>query len=251
MQLLRDSPIYRPIRNLRIAHEVRKWRDEDQEKLEFYRTFIDTEDIVYDVGANIGRRTKIFQRLGARVIAVEPQKECAQIIRLAFRNRVVVVQKALAEKEGIAEIRIDESSTLSSMSDDWISAVKRSGRFEGHRWGRRQEIKTTTLDRLLIEFGVPSFIKIDVEGYEFQVLRGLNKRVKAISIENTPERIEAAKSCIEHLCSLGKIELNYSFGETMQWAFPKWIQMSEMVRFLEKVCDSDEEGIGDIYIKYL
>jgi len=130
MQGIKDLSIYKPIRNWRIAHKVRQWTNDDQRKYEFYKTFIKPSNIVFDVGANIGKRTKIFLKLGARVVAIEPQKECARIIHLAFRNKVVIIPKALAEKEGIADIRLDESSTLSSMSEEWINAVKNSGRFK-------------------------------------------------------------------------------------------------------------------------
>jgi len=250
MQGIKDLSIYKPIRNWRIAHKVRQWTNDDQRKYEFYKTFIKPSNIVFDFGANIGKRTKIFLKLGARVVAIEPQKECARIIHLAFRNKVVIIPKALAEKEGIADIRLDESSTLSSMSEEWINAVKNSGRFKDHRWASQQRIETTTLDNLINSFGIPRFIKIDVEGYEYQVLRGLTKRVEVISIENTPERIGATRDCMEYLSSLGGIELNYSFGETMQWVFPKWIQINEMMIFLEQVRINNEEGIGDVYIKF-
>jgi FkbM family methyltransferase len=250
MQVIKNLKIYKPIRQWRISQTVSQWTDGDNVKLNFYKPFIETGSVVFDVGANIGKRTKVFLKLGARVVAIEPQKECAQILHLAFRNKIILVQKGLAEKEGFGEIRLDRSTTLSSMSNEWIEAVKTSGRFKDHAWTGKQQIETTTLDNLIQSYGSPSFIKIDVEGYEYQVLKGLTRRVNAISIENTPERFEAARDCIEYLATLGEIELNYSFGETMQWAFPHWIQKNEMILFLKQVREQKEEGMGDVYIKF-
>jgi hypothetical protein len=73
----------------------------------------------------------------------------------------------------------------------------------------------TTLDKLIEQFGIPSFIKIDVEGFEYEVIKGLSKPVKALSLEFTPEIIESTYKCINYLQQLGKINLNYSVFKTM------------------------------------
>jgi FkbM family methyltransferase len=248
---IKNLAMYRPIRNWRIAKTVAKWNKSDDIKLAFYKSLIEPGSLVFDVGANIGKRTKIFLKLGARVVAVEPQQECATILHLAFHHKIELINKGLAAQEGVENIWIDTSTTLSSMSEDWMTSVRNSGRFKDHTWERKAQIKTTTLDRLIEIYGQPSFIKIDVEGFEYQVLKGLTRRVKNISIENTPERLGAAKDCIEYLCAMGNIVLNYSFGETMQWVYDQWVSKEIMIEFLENIQKSQEEGMGDIYIKYI
>jgi len=250
MERIRNWRIYRPILSWRIAREIGRWTSADEAAKEFYKELVQPGGLVFDVGANLGKRTKVFLRLQAQVVAVEPQPACVRVLQLAFGRRAVIIPQALAATEGEGEIRIDDSSTISSMSEDWILAVKASGRFATHRWGRTERIRTTTLDRLIEMYGEPSFVKIDVEGYEYEVLRGLSRPIQCLSIENTPEQVKMTEKCLEHLAKLGKIELNYSFGETMQWVFPKWMSIEEMTRFLEHVGQSQEEGQGDVYVRY-
>lgn len=137
------------------------------------------------------------------------------------------------------------------MSEDWIHAVRASGRFATHQWDQVERIRTTTLDRLIETYGEPFFVRVDVEGYGNQVLEGLSRPVRCLSIENTPECADATRKCLEHLARLGPIELDYSFGETMEWVFQKWVSFREMMAFLQRLRESDEEGMEDVYIRSL
>jgi len=148
----------------------------NREMFRFYHKFINEGDVVFDVGANIGSRTNIFLKLGATVIAVEPQVYCAGILKNKYgnNNKFILINKALAEKEGQAEMMISDACTISSLSKEWVEAVRKSGRFQGHNWGGdRNIVQTTTLDKLIDQYGFPSFIKIDVEGFEYEVIKGL------------------------------------------------------------------------------
>ena len=95
--------------------QIREKQSIDKRK-SFYGQFIKSNDICFDVGANIGNRTKVFLALGAKVIAVEPQSECVQMLRLRFGKRINIVQKALGQKDGDGVIYIGESSAISSLS---------------------------------------------------------------------------------------------------------------------------------------
>ncbi len=57
----------------------KEWTPDDDKRLSFYRQFIDPDDIVFDVGANMGNRSKIFSKLGKKVVGVEPQSYCRSI----------------------------------------------------------------------------------------------------------------------------------------------------------------------------
>jgi hypothetical protein len=98
-----------------------------------------------------------------------------------------------------------------------VQAVRDSGGFSEFTWTGKQTIEVTTLDSLIEEFGSPGFIKIDVEGYEFEVLSGLSRPVRALSFE-FPEYLAAASQRVERLCSLGNTEFNYSLGASMKLA---------------------------------
>ena len=229
----------------------KQWTVRDEEMTQFYSQFISDRSLCFDVGANIGNRVKVFLRLNADVVALEPQSKCVKILREIFRDNphLTILQLALGEKEGEAEIMISDSDTISSISQDWIEAVRKSGRFSEYHWDKKEIVKMTTLDWLIDKHGMPDFIKIDVEGYELQVIKGLSKPVRLISFEFTPEYIDSALKCIDHLDEIGDIHLNYSVGETMQLALETWIEPPKMKKILSGFV-GDNKLFGDVYVRF-
>jgi FkbM family methyltransferase len=216
----------------------------------FYAQFIQPGDLCFDVGANLGDRTAIFLELGARVVAVEPQRRCRQQLQRRFRRetRFVLVPKALGDRPGEAVMNVAEADTISSLSPEWIHSVRASGRFAGYTWNKTETVAVTTLDALIAEFGPPVFCKIDVEGYEFQVLQGLNRGLAMISFEFTPEYLEPAISSIRRLAQLGPVAFNYSEGESMQWQQPEWLGAEAMISRLRAL--PDPTVFGDVYARF-
>src|SRR3972149_2335437 len=49
-----------------------------------YRRFLKPGDLAFDIGAHVGDRVASFRRLGARVVAVEPQPQLARLLRVLF-----------------------------------------------------------------------------------------------------------------------------------------------------------------------
>lgn len=243
--------LYDIILSVKIRKSLRRWTEYDQKMFEFYSQFIKPGDLCFDIGANMGNRTKVFLKLGATVVAVEPQGLCMKILRKFYGGdqRVKLIKKALGEVEGQAEMMIGNVHTISSLSKEWIEEVKKSGRFTEYIWNEKQVVQITTVDKLIDQYGTPSFIKIDVEGYEYQVIKGLTRPVHTLSLEFTPEFIESIYRSINYLSRLGDIQLNYSLGESMVLALQDWVTQEQMLGILSGYVN-DNKTWGDVYVKF-
>ncbi|MEE9369172.1 MAG: FkbM family methyltransferase [Pontiella sp.] len=223
----------------------------DPVAVDFYRQFINPGDLVFDIGANMGNRSKIFLKLGAKVVAFEPQKRCAAFLRsvLGKEKDFTLIEAAVGAEEGESEMLVSDVHVLSTLSKNWVEAVKESGRFASNEWNEKQKVNVTTLDSALRKYGSPAFVKIDVEGYEYEVLSGLSDPVGSLSIELTPETIQTTFKCIEHMSRLSDAVFQYSSGETMEFDFPAWVTKTEILDFLTKGVDGGILSWGDLYMK--
>ena len=220
------------------------------ERKEFYSEFIKSGDLVFDVGANKGNRTVIFLELGAKVIAVEPQKECYEHLTKRFGDKIDLIKLGLGEKESTETMYVSGSTLISSFSKNHVDMMQED-RFKGADWGDTIEIKMTTMDKLIEKYGTPAFCKIDVEGYEYDVLKGLSRPLKGLSLEYiVPENTQVLVDCLTHLSNLGSIECNFSYGESMKYNLPKWKSGKEMIDFVQTK-EFTDTSYGDVYIKFV
>ncbi len=214
--------------------------------------FTGTGDLYFDVGANMGNRIEPLIDMGLKIVAIEPQKKCFEYLQKKYEDKITVVPKGLGEKEGVLDMFIADTSTISSFSREWIESTKQSGRFSRNNWNETVQIEITTLDNVIAEQGLPKFIKIDVEGFELQVLKGLSQPVEFISYEYVmPERKQAVVDCINRILEIAgekKVVFNYSIDESMDFYFAGWVDEQEMRQEIESNRFS-KSSFGDLYAK--
>jgi FkbM family methyltransferase len=213
-----------------------------------YKQFIAPGDVAFDIGSHVGDRIASFRRLGARVIALEPQEGPAGVIGRIFAHDtgVMLVRSACAASEGTLTFRINSlNPTVSTASADFVKAAKGAGGWEGQSWDREVQIPSTTLDILIARHGMPAFIKIDVEGFEDTVLAGLSKPAPALSFEFTTIQRDVAYNCLDRLAALGAYGFDIALGESQTLTHGRYISKDQMVRHIQELPHSANSG--DVY----
>lgn len=211
----------------------------------FYAPFIRPGDLCFDIGAHVGNRVAAWGRLGARVVAVEPQEHLMIWLRRFYGRspNVSLVQAAVGASSGTATLRHDpRNPTVSSLSDSWIAAVSRETSFGRVSWRESETVEVTTLDLLIARHGSPRLCKIDIEGFEAEALRGLSRPLPMLTFEYIPAAIDVAHACLVRLGELGKYEFNWFPGESHRWASAAWLSSGEMAVQLDVLGNGRESG---------
>ena len=92
---------------------------------------------------------------------------------------------------------------------------------------------------------VLDLIKIDVEGFEADVLAGLSKPVPALSFEFTTIQRDVAYRCLEQLQRLGPYGFDIALGESQRLTFENWLSADDMRAHIESL--PHEANSGDVY----
>lgn len=213
--------------------------------------FIREGSLVFDIGANIGRMTYQYLALGAQVVAVEPQSVCVDeelFPRFGDDERVTIVHGACGAERGEATMALyGHGSTISTLVPDhyWGS----DGPWKGTPRDGSEVVTVTTLDALIEEHGVPDFIKVDVEGYEHEVLQGLSQFVP-LSFEFHPVFAAQAKLCMARILKLEPCAwFSYTVGEALVYATP-WGSMEEISYEIDRLYEQHGRNFfGNVYAK--
>jgi FkbM family methyltransferase len=213
-----------------------------------YARFLAANQLAFDIGSHVGDRIGSFRRLDARVVALEPQPVCARVIRTIYRGDpdVTLVEAACGRQQGVLKLLVNSANpTVTTASTDFVAAADGAQGWEGQVWDASIEVPVTTLDDLIREYGLPAFAKVDVEGFEADVLAGLSQPLPALSFEFTTIQRAVAIQCLDRLTELGDYRFDLALGESHRLTFDRWITAAEMQLHLEGLPHSANSG--DVY----
>lgn len=174
----------------------------------------------FDIGANVGKWTLANMNSANLIIAVEADPDTYKTLKIetGFTNKVIQMNYAVCDsKEDTIDFYKCSVNTISTMNLEWLASDK--SRFHGNDGREYEKIscKTISLDKIIEKHGMPSLIKIDVEGGEFECIRSLTQKVDILCFEWASELKDIAFLCIGYLFSLGftkfyiQNEDNYTF----------------------------------------
>ncbi|VVC01559.1 Methyltransferase FkbM domain protein [uncultured archaeon] len=222
------------------------------EVLAFYTnlSIIKKGDLVFDLGANKGIYSETFSRLGARVVAVEPQPECAKQIRALAEKYpgISVVEAGVSDTPGYLDLFIAKenvSSTFSLRVKDWAEGVEKV------EYCGKIRVPMTTINELMGRYGAPDYCKLDIEGFEKKVLLTLGKAtaIKQLSFEFHNLMMDDTVEIIKHLSIIGYNKFNFQVhgSDTAALELPNWKNGGEIIIELEKRCKGKTHIMGDVF----
>jgi len=218
--------------------------------VKLYRRFLSPGDLAFDIGSHVGDRVTAFRKLGARVVALEPQPLPCRALRLIHGRdaMVTLVPAAVGDREGQITFHLNSANpTVSTASADFVARADGAGGWEGQTWDAQIEVPVITLDALIAAHGRPAFAKIDVEGFEESVLAGLSSPMPALSFEFTTIERDAAFRCLERLAGLAPYRFDIALGETQDLHFGEGreVDADDMAAHIADL--PHEANSGDVY----
>lgn len=208
--------------------------------------------LIFDIGANIGRTAEFYLERSEKTICFEPNPDLIELLKNKFQshlgNKIVIDGRGLSDKEEVKSFKISNADTISTFSDFWINQSRFTGQYV---WDRSVDVQTTTMDKIIEEYGIPDFVKIDVEGYELEVLSGLTKLLDntVFSFEWSEEQYDEMNAIASLVKSLGYVQFAFtygdpcSFGDELEWS--KW----EDLEFHNIIVKERKHLMGMIYFK--
>ncbi len=216
----------------------------------FYRPIINSGDLCFDIGAHTGIQSAVWEKLGALVVAVEPNPLFYKKLVRRFKNRpsIHVLDLAISDQEEETTMFLSSiAPTVSTLADDeWQEEIKNRSSFS-FEWDQPMKVQTTTIDQLIEKYGVPHLIKLDIESFESRALRGLHHPINWISFEYFSYLPTDSLQCIKEITRLGNYMFNYSTGEKFWWTLDTWLTPTEIITWIKN--RHPDAPHGDIYAR--
>lgn len=235
---------------LRPWNRLLGWEQEFHER-GLYAPFVKSGDLVFDIGANHGGKCAAFLRLGARVLAVEPNPKCIASLSNRFAReiatgRLIILPVAIGRSAGRAQLREFSLDSCASASDAFAAALEED-------FGPPTAIYDVEMisgASLFERYGVPAFMKIDVEGMDAEVLSTVPRRPRMLSFEFnlSPDLLPMTNACLVEVTRLGFTEANFTEGAGTRLLLQEWVKIGRVLKEISRA-DDGRAMWGDVIVR--
>ena len=158
--------------------------------------------LLFDIGANRGDAVAAGLNKGYQVVALEPGSIYRELVKSYIYNPLVIPLKFAVSDKNYQRVEFYEAfeDGLSTLNKDWLT--KETMPYAGKDF-KTISATTITLDALAGIYGKPDLIKIDVEGAEWSVFKGMTQKMGTITFEWTNATLDEHEAQLEYLRSLG------------------------------------------------
>ena len=234
--------LYGPTRHLsRLLRPHQRQAFEDD--VQMYRALMPADALAFDIGANIGEKSEALIEAGARVVAFEPNPDVLPELFARCRrfSQWSVVQTALGSSADVLSLYSPQSHGSSSLSEGWGGEAVSS-----------RHVPVITLQSAVQRFGTPYYCKIDVEGWELEVLKGLEQAIPLVSLEFHLNDRDIGKTlaCLDRLREFGDCSVNLTYAEGSHFHCDEWIALDEFIDWFPGNLRDVMPGYpyGDLYV---
>lgn len=168
-------------------------------ELDFYKTFLLKNKLIFDLGANIGDKSHIFLKFTDKIILYEPEEDLYERLKFRFRKNNKIILNNLLITDQVGDVVLNSivgNEAYSSIVENYyenFNHLKESSVVKKIK-------KSSTLNFEINKYGIPYYIKIDCEGAENLILKNLKYDIEIISFEaNLPFFLNQTTEIINYL----------------------------------------------------
>lgn len=221
-------------------HFIHRYKEQS-----FYAKLIKKGDLCFDIGANLGKKSQLMLAAGGKVIAFEPQSSCFKILDDLQKkySDFVFHPFAVGSRSETKKLHLSKYSEIATLSDEFIENYTTDNVY----WSGFEMVAVKSLDALIETYGKPNYCKIDVEGYEFEILSHLHHVIPMIEFEFTEKFIEDTLKIVDAFAD-DKTTFNYILNEHLKFQLKKWVSANEMKTILNQLNQSKLHG--NLFVKH-
>ena len=195
----------------------------------FYSKLITNGDLCFDIGANIGTKSKLYLALGARVIAFEPQSSCIPSLSKIkeSNNNFDFYAIAIGDINKKEELHLANHIEVATLSNEFITFYSNDKIF----WNEKEIVTVNTINTVIEKYGIPNYCKIDTEGYELNILSSLSHKIPIIEFEFTEGFFDNTLKIID-LLDTNSAVFNYIINENLKFKLENWVSATEFKKII-------------------